>query len=166
VLGDGSPLAGATVECFIQGKDLSTPPARATTTGVDGRYVLGPLLEGFYTIRARVPNENWIQGRVENILVENNLTTQVPPINLVEGGIVEGRVFNPGGKEPAAFAIMRCGGVSTAADTGGQFQLKGVPPGAQQLEANNYADSPASAVLSVEVVAGATVTVEVHLVSQ
>jgi hypothetical protein len=104
---DGRGIAGATVRCADeQGRDGRDGTA---TTGADGAFTVGTLLEGSYVCEAEAVG--FARRRSSAVVVASD--TRPIAITLVSGGSIEGIVRGPDGAPAPGAAVrvrLRCAG--------------------------------------------------------
>jgi hypothetical protein len=138
----GQPLVGARV--------TAEPGAHTTVSAADGRYVLGALPEGLYTLSATLAG--YLPQSVGGVEVFRSQTTVVDLVLEadVSQGRLEGSVRDQDG-QPLAGAIVRVlpGGPLTATDGGGHYSFEDLSPGTYSVSASldGYAEREETAVV-------------------
>lgn len=170
VLGvSGEPLAGATVHpCNVGsmygGEAGNSPPCTVetpTVSGAGGEFVLGPLLPGWYEIRARVPGLQ--DGVAPRVQAAGGETAEDVEIRLRPGSRVAGTVLDEDGEPVPGATLEAWTGTSvsqTVAGDDGSFRLEGVGSGRGSLhaEADGYWPGSLSVLVEEEESSGWVVT--------
>lgn len=140
VLGpDGSPLPGVRIfpqragegpSCFPYEEPPPCPSGAPADSDSAGRFVLGPLLPGWYTLRADAPGlQNGVQ---EAIRAEAGAVVDGVEIRLPAGVAVTGRVLDPDGvpiPRVQVGALSDMGGVWTRTAADGSFRVEAAAAG-------------------------------------
>ena len=149
VLGvSGEPVAGAALHpCNVEslrGRQGDSPPCAAETpvvSGAGGEFVLGPLLPGWYEIRARAAG--LVDGSSPRLRAAGGETVEGVEIRLRQGSPVTGTAVDEDGEPIPGAAVEAWTGMNhsqAVAGDDGSFRLEGVGSGegSLQAEADGY----------------------------
>jgi hypothetical protein len=154
VLPDGAPAGGVFVNAFCEGPPLSGAYAES---GVDGTFVLGPLLDG--------EHEVWAFGGLDDLAGSDRVRARAGREDLVlrlqAAGTIEGFVVDAatGERSEAQVWLHECdeerpSSTGGSTDASGRFAFDDLAPGTYDLIATRY-DGLFGSVPRVDVGAGA-----------
>jgi len=160
---DGQPVAGATVDAFMDGKGIieeedfgpcREPGYRAYgTSGPDGRFTLDHLEAGSYFLG--VSALGFVRGGPpQAVRAAAGQTLELAPMALDRGSTVAGRILSADGA-PASGAKISLGAGETTADAQGNYRLAGVRPGVRNWLTARHPDFGAVQVPFVAIAAAA-----------
>lgn len=138
---EGDPVPGARVHasrageepsCFVEVSPCTPEPP---TASAEGRFTLGPLQPGWYTVSARAPG-------FLSVLVKRVRAAAGPPLPeldlvLERGAVLAGRVLGPDGSPLSGVQVYALGRSAAEAVTGpdGGYRLDGVDVGRLEVVA-------------------------------
>lgn len=178
VLGDdGAPLRGVSVRHEQEGRSSLSmfDMGRAATSDESGRFEIGNLAPGAYTLRAGSAfgaSASWGTAVRTGIQVESESASTYVEFQLQAPGLITGVVLDGSGHPlPEASVFVRdARGVlvnpfsTTRSDSAGRFRFDSAAPGSYSLSAR-AASSVTGDSREVRVVSGATTEVELRAVS-
>ena len=140
---------GRPIESFQVAAEAAASPDGASSSGSilgsEGRFSLESLDEGTYVVTVSAPDR--APATLSGVKVRSGGTTDAGRITLREGGVVRGLVVTSDGTPiPGATVLVQSvsdrnhlysEGLRDMTDAGGAFEVRGVPPGALEIEATH-----------------------------
>ena len=128
---EGSPLPGVNLHASAVPAGYSPLVSRSSSDG-EGRFVLGPLAAGRYSVRASPGDAYFVSLEpVEAAAGEDGVILQ-----LSWGGTLRGRVVDEAGGEPLNAGLFLAGPLERRSNADGDgFRIENLPPGTYDLTA-------------------------------